>query len=66
MLDPKEHGVQPTELSRKLATCLIGPGNRFQASHTRLALQQHVFTEGELTYLVLVAAESLLQKGKDA
>lgn len=66
MLDPKNFGVESTELARKLAAWLIGPDHRFQRSHARLALDKGAFTAGELTYLVLVAAESLLQKGKDA
>lgn len=66
MVDPKEFGVDPADLSRKLASWLIGPGQRFRSSHAQLAVERGRFTDGELAYLVTVAADSLLQKGVQA
>lgn len=66
MVNPREFGVNPDDLSRKLASWLIGPGERFRSNHAQLAVEHGRFTDRELAYLVTVAADSLLQKGAQA
>ena len=64
MVDPKEFGVHTPDLSRKLASWLIDPAQRFHMNHARLAIDHGQFTNGELAYLVTVAAGTLLEKGR--
>lgn len=63
MVDPKAFGVDTSDLSRKLANWLIDPAQRFHANHALLAIDHGRFTDGELAYLVTIAAGTLLQKG---
>lgn len=66
MVDPKDFGVNADDLSRKLASWLIAPGERFVANHAELALRRPDFKYNELAYLVAVAAGTLLKEGAKA
>lgn len=66
MVDPREFGINTTELSRKLSSGLVLPSAQYRVNHALLSVEKRTFTKHELAYLVLVASEALLQKGAQA
>ena len=72
-MDPRDFGVIPEELGRKLATRMIGVrGMRFPSILARGMVDdafresvapEYKLSRGELAYLVAVAGEKLLQDG---
>lgn len=63
MPNHREFGVIPEELAQKLARRLIAPDQRFVVSHAKNLIREQGLTEGELAYLVVVAAEAILKAG---